>query len=129
MEVLVAVAIIGIAMPALLYSVAQRIDGTAYMRSRMIASWVASNQLSEAHLKTMNMNKSEVIIGSQGGSVEMAGDRWSWSMQTEPTGEEFQYHVQIKVWHELDTEEAALSAMDTYLYDFKAMREKSEYIR
>ena len=129
MEVLVAIAIIGVAMPALLYSVTQRIDGTAYMRSRMIASWIASNELSKAHLRTMNMNKSEIRIGEYLGDVEMAGTRWSWSTQTEPTDEAYQYRVQIKVWPEDDVDRNSLSNMTTYLYDFKAMRQDSKYIQ
>lgn len=128
MEVLVAVAIIGIAMPALLYSVMQRVDGTGYMRDRMIASWVASNQLSQAHLRTMDMDETSIDAGTNEDTVEMAGENWTWSMNTELTNEKFRYQVHVNVWRESDPERFSLSKMTSYLYDFRGMREEIGYV-
>ena len=50
-EVLVAVAIVALALPALLLNTMQQMDGTAYLREKIIASWVASNALTEIQIR------------------------------------------------------------------------------
>lgn len=125
MEVLVAVAIVGLAMPAMLYTVMQRIDGTAYMRERMISSWVATNKLTELHLR--NMEKGEILKGTEEGSSEMASIRWGWSLDSHATGTEFQYRVEVRVWLDSDPQRAPLSSMISYLHDLEGMREANDF--
>ena len=45
-EVMVAMAIVAVALPALLFSLYQQLDGTEYLRDRTLASLVAANKLS-----------------------------------------------------------------------------------
>jgi type II secretion system protein I len=49
-EVMVALAIVALALPALLLTLDQQIDGTAYLRDRSLAQIVASNRLTEVRL-------------------------------------------------------------------------------
>ena len=49
-EVMVALAIVAIAVPALLLALFQQLDGTEHLRDRSIASWVATDRLSELRL-------------------------------------------------------------------------------
>ena len=44
-EVMVALAIVAVAVPALLFALFQQLDGTEYLRNRSIANWVATDRL------------------------------------------------------------------------------------
>ena len=103
----------------------QRVDGTAYMRQRMIASWVATNQLTELHLR--NMEKGEILEGVDEGDSEMGRQRWGWSLTSEPAEMPFQYRIRVDVWLDSDAERSIISSMVTYLHDFSALREEAGY--
>ena len=49
-EVMVALAIVAIALPALLMALYQQIDDTAYLRDKTLAYMVAENKLAEIRL-------------------------------------------------------------------------------
>jgi len=53
-EVMVAMAVVAVALPALLFALIQQVDGTGYLRERTLASWVAANKLSELQLIVAN---------------------------------------------------------------------------
>ena len=44
-EVMVALAVVALAVPALLFTLYQQLEGTEYLRDRSMASWVAANRL------------------------------------------------------------------------------------
>ena len=50
-EVMVALMVIAIALPALLKALYQQVDGTAYLRDKSIAQWVANNKLAENRIQ------------------------------------------------------------------------------
>lgn len=124
-EVLVAAAIIGVAIPAMLFSVMQRLDGTAYMRERIVASWVAVNQLTQLQIE--NMEKGVVLDGLRNGVSEMAGARWGWSARSENTQREHHYRVEVKVWREDDIHRASLASMIGYFHDFDTLLREEGY--
>ena len=41
-EVMVALTVVAVTLPALLFLLSQQIDGTAYLRDRSVAQWVAA---------------------------------------------------------------------------------------
>ncbi len=125
-EVLVAVAIVGLALPAMLFSIMGRIDGIAYMRERTIASWVASNRLTELHV--LNLETGEIPEGRAEGVVEMAKTRWGWGVETEPTDLEHFHRVEVQVWKDDDPLRAVVASMVTYLNDFEAMVEAMDQV-
>ena len=43
-EVMVALTVVAVTLPALLFLLSQQIDGTAYLRDRSVAQWVAADR-------------------------------------------------------------------------------------
>ncbi|WOJ98414.1 type II secretion system minor pseudopilin GspI [Congregibacter brevis] len=82
-EVMVALAVVALAVPALLLTMDQQIDGTAYLRDRSLAQIVASNRLAELRLALRGGQQS--LRGSSSGSEEMAGREWYWRVQSQGT--------------------------------------------
>ncbi len=82
-EVLVAVAIVALAVTALLMAMMRQIDGTGYLREKMIAHWVALNQMELAVLT--NNASNQVPQAALSGSEEMAGQTWYWRGQPKAT--------------------------------------------
>lgn len=82
-EVMVALVVVALAVPALLFTLDQQIDGTAYLRDRTLAQIVASNRLTELRLALRRGRGS--LRGSLAGSEAMAGRDWFWRAQSTPT--------------------------------------------
>lgn len=82
-EVMVALAVVAVALPALLFTLDQQIDGTAYLRDRSLAQLVAANKLSELRLRAAASGS--VLRGRESGEVELAGRTWYWLLQGSDT--------------------------------------------
>lgn len=80
-EVMVALAIIAIALPALMSQIMQFIDGSEYIRDKTYASWVAQNQLELARVDYA-LNK-RLLKGSTTGETDMIGRTWYWEITSE----------------------------------------------
>ena len=50
-EVMVALAVVAIALPALMISLYQQVDSTGYLRDKSLAHMVAANKLSELRIR------------------------------------------------------------------------------
>ena len=94
-EVMVALAVVALAVPALLFTLDQQIDGTAYLRDRSVAQLVASNRLAE--LRLGQRAGRPLLRGSVSGEEEMADRRWYWSAASESTEVPDLYRVSIEV--------------------------------
>ncbi|MEE4277066.1 MAG: type II secretion system minor pseudopilin GspI [Halieaceae bacterium] len=94
-EVMVALAIVAIAVPALLFTLDQQLDGTAYLRDRSLAQIVASNRLSELRLALRNSQRR--LQGTLSGSETLAGREWYWRMTTTATEVPRFSRVEIRV--------------------------------
>ena len=77
-EVMVAMAVVAVALPALLFVLFQQIDGSAYLRDRTLASWVASNKLSE--LRLVIASTGSIPSGELQGQTVLAEREWHWEM-------------------------------------------------
>lgn len=82
-EVMVALVIVAMALPALLMQIGQMANTGVHAREVMLAHWVAENKLQEIYL-TQQMQKI-IPRGRQADDIEMAGERWDWAIQTEET--------------------------------------------
>jgi len=82
-EVMVAMLIVGVALPALLFQVIAMVDGTGELRNKAVAQWVAENQLATIKLQK-HMNGS-VPRGKLTGEAQMAGTTWVWSLEVSAT--------------------------------------------
>jgi general secretion pathway protein I len=91
-EVMVAVAVISIALPALLLNVMEQADGTAYIRDKTMAQWVATNKMTEVRL--INRAKGEVPKKKVQGVEVMGGRDWYWTLRSK----EFPQEEMRGVW-------------------------------
>lgn len=118
-EVLVALAVIAIALPALMFGIMSNLDGTGYMREKVIAQWVASNRLSE--LRAVNRISGKLPSGKSRGKEEMAGHDWYWFVRTKqfPQKElKDMYGVEVTVRTSQDQKESPMVTMFGVLQKF-----------
>ncbi len=94
-EVMVALAVVSVALPALMFSLHQQIDGTGYLRDKSIAHLVAANKLTEVRL--LARARGQLLKGKDSGSTEMAGREWSWQLNSTETILPKFYRVEIKI--------------------------------
>ena len=75
-EVMVALAVVAVALPALLLTLSQQLDGVRYLDDRAQAQWVAANRLAE--LRLILTAKGTLQNGTLSGTEELAGREWYW---------------------------------------------------
>ena len=77
-EVMIALAIVALSVPALLLTLNQQIDGTAYLRDRSLAQMVAANRLTELRLALRHGGQR--LNGNLTGSETLADRDWYWTV-------------------------------------------------
>lgn len=82
-EVMVALAIVAMALPALITLVMTQIDGAAHIRNKSYAMWIAENELTRLNL----LNNKErfpnyKLPEKDSGKMEMMGLQWQWQFET-----------------------------------------------
>lgn len=83
-EVMLALVIVATAVPALLLTLDQQIDGTVHIRDRSLAQIIAANRLAELRL-AQRADSVEGLRGELRGSEEMLDRTWYWRMVTTAT--------------------------------------------
>jgi general secretion pathway protein I len=94
-EVMVALAVVAIALPALLFALSQQVDGTGYLRDKSLAELVAANKLEE--LRILSQATRSLLQGKDSGVSAMAGRDWYWWLDSQPTEVANFYRVEIDV--------------------------------
>lgn len=94
-EVMVALAIVALALPALLVALSRQVDATGYLRDKSLAQMVAANKLAE--LRILSRARESLLEGSDSGVSEMAGRDWYWWLESQPTEVPAFYRVEIDV--------------------------------
>jgi general secretion pathway protein I len=112
-EVMVALAIVALAVPALLFTLDQQIDGSAYLRDRSLAQVVAVNRLGELRLAALAGRRLEQ--GAAAGAEEMAGRDWYWRVSSETTEVPDFYRVAITVRDDENDQDPPLFTLVAYL--------------
>ncbi|WP_240725118.1 type II secretion system minor pseudopilin GspI [Mangrovimicrobium sediminis] len=107
-EVMVALAVVALALPALLFALSQQVDGTAYLREKSMAHAVAVNKLAE--LRLLSFTQRDVIKGRDSGVSRMGERDWYWWVESTLTEVPLFYRVEIEV---TDREEAAAKPLYT----------------
>lgn len=92
LEVVVALAIIGLTLAAVSVSVLQVVSSSSAMRDRTYASWIAQNQLAELRLSGELPD-----VGDSSGEVVFAGYDWAWETVISETGVENLYRADVSV--------------------------------
>ena len=112
-EMMVALAIVAIALPALLMSLYQQIDDTAYLRDKTLAYMVAENKLAEIRLvigSTRNLS-----AGKDSGLASMADRDWYWWVETKTTEVENFFRVDITVSLDEQQQEQPLYTLSAFM--------------
>ena len=94
-EVMVALAIVAIALPAVLMSLYQQTDDTAYLRDKTMAQMVAANKLAEMRLVIASTRV--LSPGKDSGVTQMADREWYWWVEIKPTEAEKFLRIEIRV--------------------------------
>ena len=112
-EVMVALAVVAVALPALLLTLSQQLDGLRYLEDRTQAQWVAANRLAE--LRLVAGAKGSLQTGRVSGTEELAGRSWYWwseGVETEVPGF---FRYEIVVSDQEDGEASPVHTLDGYL--------------
>ena len=91
-EVLVAVAIVGLSLAAVVASMAQMIDSGNAMRERTYAAWIAQNRITEVRVSPRIPE-----LGDSTGTVEYANVEWTWRMVISETGVPDLFRIDVSV--------------------------------
>ena len=99
-EVMVALAIVAVAVPALLLALFQQLDGTEYLRNRSMASWVATDRMNE--LRLVVAKQGAIPEGELLGEARLAERDWYWWIEWQTTEIPGFIRVDVKVAMEED---------------------------
>ncbi len=95
-EVMVALAVVALALPALMFSLHQQIDGTAYLRDKSLAHMVAVNKLTETRI--MARATGRLLKGKDSGTTSLANREWDWQLNSTETLLPNFYRVEINIF-------------------------------
>jgi general secretion pathway protein I len=118
-EVMVALAVVAVSLPALMLALNQQIDGTAYMRDKSLANIVAANKLEEIRLIAKSTRK--LPSGEGSGVRELADRQWYWWRQStpQPDNPNF-YRIEIRVAQDEELADQPLITLVSFMSaDFK----------
>jgi general secretion pathway protein I len=93
---MVAMLIVATALPALLSLIMTQLDGSAAVREKTFAFWVAENELTRIRMQTQ-LVPDRKLPDRDSGVVQMVGEEWFWEMTTEATDIENFRRVEITV--------------------------------
>ncbi len=86
LEAMIALMIVAMALPALITLVLTQLDGSAAIRDKTYAYWVAENQLTRVRLLQQQKAKKALVDykvpEKDAGTVDMMGLRWQWQLKT-----------------------------------------------
>ncbi len=94
-EVMVALLVVAMALPALLMQIGSMSAHTLHTREVMIAHWVAENQLQEV-LLTQRMQR-VTPSGRMADDTRMAGQTWDRQVESEPTAQQGLLRLRVRV--------------------------------
>lgn len=112
-EVMVALAVVAIALPALLFSLDQHIDGTAHVRDKSLAHMVAANKLTEIRL--LARARESLLQGKDSGVATMADRDWYWWVDSQATEVDQFYRLEISVAAEEERRDQPLYTLSAFL--------------
>lgn len=112
-EVMVALAVVAIALPALLVSLNQQVDSTAYLRDKSVAHMVAANKLTE--IRILARARQSLLQGRDSGVTTMVGRDWYWWVDSKPTAVEGFYRISIQVAAEETSQDQPLYSLEAFM--------------
>ena len=115
-EVLVATAIIGFAVPSLMGNIIEQMNGIATLRERAVAQWAASNRITEIRLAHKHAN--EIPEGDDYGTSDMANETWHWRTVVAETAVEDFHRVDLEIRNRAERSAPVLAKVTAYLNEF-----------
>ncbi len=109
-EVMVAVAIVGIALPALMFQVMKQADHSGYLREKTLAYWLAENQVTRLRLQKQLTGSAPTKAAND--EAMMLGIRWYWRIEPEKTVQGALFRYKVSVGRDRDNN---LALLETYL--------------
>lgn len=100
-EVMVALVIVAVALPAFLSLVMTQLDGTGAIRDKTMAFWVAENEMTRLQLQHRLLQDFNLPDSDQG-EVTQAGVEWFWQMENEATDSGIEGFRQVEISVALD---------------------------
>jgi general secretion pathway protein I len=123
-EVMVALAIVAVALPALLMALARQMDDTGYMRDKSVAQMVAANKLAEMRLVIGSTRTLQA--GSSNGFDTMVDRDWYWWVQTQPTPVDRFFRIEISVALDEESQDQPLYQLTAFMNSDLAIDEEEE---
>lgn len=114
-EVLVALTIVGLALPALVLRMQGIMDHTGHINTKTYAYWLAENKIQEMTI-TQQLEGNVTKKRKQQDTEEFAGTTWFWKVETEQTEVEQMYRMEVSVGL---TEDDILVTLSGFLYEQK----------
>lgn len=96
LEVMVALLVVGAALPAMLILIMSQLDGAAGIREKTFAHWIADNELTRIRLRQQYFPNTS-LSDSESGQVEMYGMQWRWQLDRQATEVENFYRLDMEV--------------------------------
>lgn len=112
-EVMVALAVVAIALPALLVTLYRQMDDTAYLRDKTLAQMVAANKLAETRLMAAATRK--LGVSKLSGEETMADRQWFWWVDSTTTPVDNFLRIQIRVALAADQKETPLYTLSAFM--------------
>jgi general secretion pathway protein I len=114
-EVMVALAVVALALPALMFALYQQVDGTGYLRDKSLAQMVASNKLVE--LRLLTAARTGLFSGVDSGVEELAGRQWHWRLESSATQVQSFYRVEVAVREGEEESGLPLHTLVAFMFD------------
>lgn len=102
-EVVVALAIVGVGMFAVFRTIGDTANNVSFLRDRTIAAWIADNRITEIRLSGQMPSVDETE-----GEVEMAGRRWHWIARVSQTPVDGLRRIDVSVRRDDDAEDSSI---------------------
>ena len=112
-EVMVALTVVAVTLPALLLLLSQQIDGTAYLRDRSVAQWVAADRVAEVRLAVAKQRSARP--GIIAGESERAGRIWYWQSEIQETPVPGFMRLTVTVTGHDTDDDSVLFTLDAFL--------------
>ena len=115
-EVLIALAIIGIALTAIIKSTSQNIRGTSYLADKTMALWVAQDVMNRAQVGLLSLPDSDQVDES----TTLLDREWYWQAKQETTPNKHIFKISVSVFAQEPNDDATpLSHLEGYTYHEK----------
>lgn len=111
-EVLIALAIIGIALTAVIKATSQTIKSTSYLQDKTMAAWVAQEIIGEAKTGLIHVpNAPDHLLDK----TKMLGRTWYWQASLEKTPNRHINKIVVNVYKNKNDEENPMMNLESYI--------------